>query len=137
MWVSLCNLLTHLFVIRLDKLFSKRKHLHKKEDPKKTDESSTDVEEPDMFVERIRLERMELRCLNWIWSRWLAIRRSFFIGLFVNLTFKLQLQLFYCCCCYNFDSMKNLLGKLTIQEPTFDRMIVVYRFVLVILLCFS
>jgi hypothetical protein len=48
----------------LDKLFSKRKHLHKKEDPKKTDEASTDVEEPDMFVERIRLEKMELRCLN-------------------------------------------------------------------------
>ncbi|KAF3334431.1 hypothetical protein FCM35_KLT21035 [Carex littledalei] len=69
---------------RLDKLFSKRKHLHKKEDPKKTDELSTEVEEPDMFVERIRLEKMDL-------------------------------------------SMKNLSGKLTIQEPTFDRIIVVYR----------
>jgi len=57
--------------------------LHK-EDPKKTDELSTEVEEPDMFVERIRLEKMDL-------------------------------------------SMKNLSGKLTIREPTFDRIIVVYR----------
>ncbi|XP_078159978.1 uncharacterized protein LOC144555495 isoform X1 [Carex rostrata] len=68
---------------RLEKLFSKRKHLHK-EDPKKTDELSTEVEEPDMSVERIRLEKMDL-------------------------------------------SMKNLSGKLTIREPTFDRIIVVYR----------
>ena len=25
------------------------------------------------------------------------------------------------------DSLKNLMSKMTIQEPTFDRMIVVYR----------
>ncbi|KAJ4752069.1 aminopeptidase (DUF3754) [Rhynchospora pubera] len=68
---------------RLEKLFSRRKHFHK-EDPKKTDELTAEDEEPEMFVERIRLEKMEL-------------------------------------------SMKNLTGKLTIQEPTFDRIIVVYR----------
>lgn len=30
-------------------------------DPKKSDDHSTDTEEQDMFVERIRLENMELR----------------------------------------------------------------------------
>ncbi|KAH7653716.1 hypothetical protein IHE45_19G097700 [Dioscorea alata] len=61
-----------------------KKSTKSKRDPKKTDEISTDVEDQDLFVERIRIENMEL-------------------------------------------STKNLLGKITIQEPTFDRMIVVYR----------
>lgn len=68
----------------------------------------------------------------WIesWKCWLAIRRFSIIDFFVDLTLQLLplsglLLLLY------FDSMKNLSGKLMIQEPTFDRMIVVYRFVLV------
>ncbi|EHA8590064.1 hypothetical protein COCNU_scaffold014613G000020 [Cocos nucifera] len=69
---------------RLRKLFSKKPSPRPKKDPKKTDEPSPDTDEQDLFVERIRIENMEL-------------------------------------------SMKNLLGKIMIQEPTFDRMIVVYR----------
>ncbi|WVZ51437.1 hypothetical protein U9M48_002585 [Paspalum notatum var. saurae] len=72
-----------LRVTRIDRLFSKKRVLSKK-DTKKTDEINDDVEEPDLYVERVRLERMEL-------------------------------------------SIKNLLRKMTIQEPTFERMIVVYR----------
>ncbi|TVU24609.1 hypothetical protein EJB05_27057 [Eragrostis curvula] len=72
-----------LRVTRIDRLFSKKRAISKK-DTKKTDEINEDVEEPDLYVERIRLEKMEL-------------------------------------------SVKNLLRKMTIQEPTFERMIVVYR----------
>ncbi|KAJ6812153.1 uncharacterized protein M6B38_150160 [Iris pallida] len=75
-----------LKVTMLQRLFSKKPKPRPKptSDPKKTDERTADTEEQDMFVERIRLENMEL-------------------------------------------SMKNLLGKITIQEPSFDRMIVIYR----------
>jgi hypothetical protein len=74
----------YYFSYRIDRLFSKKQHLKPKKDTKKTDEINEDEEEPQLFVERIRLEKMEL-------------------------------------------SMKNLMSKMTIQEPTFDRMIVVYR----------
>ncbi|CAM8985132.1 unnamed protein product [Rhodiola kirilowii] len=67
---------------RLGKLFS-RQPSKRKNDPKKDDEIMSE-EDPEMFVERIRLESMEL-------------------------------------------SFRNLFSKNTIQEPTFDRMIVVYR----------
>ncbi|CAN6347680.1 unnamed protein product [Urochloa humidicola] len=73
-----------LRVTRIDRLFSKKQHLKPKKDTKKTDEINEDDEEPELFVERIRLEKIEL-------------------------------------------SMRNLMRKMTIQEPTFDRMIVVYR----------
>ncbi|KAJ6841285.1 uncharacterized protein M6B38_308335 [Iris pallida] len=73
-----------LKVTLLERLFSKKPKTKPTSDPKKTDEPTADAEEQDMFVERIRLENMEL-------------------------------------------SMRNLLGKITIQEPSFDRMIVVYR----------
>ncbi|CAD6256856.1 unnamed protein product [Miscanthus lutarioriparius] len=72
-----------LRVTRIDRLFAKKQVLSRK-DTKKTDEINDDVEEPDLYVERVRLEKMEL-------------------------------------------SIKNLLRKITIQEPTFERMIVVYR----------
>ncbi|KAJ0974608.1 hypothetical protein J5N97_016573 [Dioscorea zingiberensis] len=61
-----------------------KKSAKSKKDPKKADEISANVDDQDLFVERIRIENMEL-------------------------------------------STKNLLGKITIQEPTFDRIIVVYR----------
>lgn len=73
-----------LKVTMIDKLFSKKRELRPKKDTKKTDEFNEEEEQADLFVERIRLEKMEL-------------------------------------------SIKNLLRKMTIQEPTFERMIVVYR----------
>ncbi|CAO2149107.1 unnamed protein product [Urochloa humidicola] len=72
-----------LRVTRIDRLFSK-KQVPSKKDKKKSDEINEDAEEPDLYVERVRLEKIEL-------------------------------------------SIKNLLRKMTIQEPTFERMIVVYR----------
>ncbi|KAG0502612.1 hypothetical protein HPP92_002684 [Vanilla planifolia] len=77
MWSSL------LKVTKIEKLFSRKPKTTQIRDAKKTDEITTE-EEDDLFVERIRLEKLDL-------------------------------------------SMRNLLGKITIQEPTFDRMIVVYR----------
>ncbi|KAM7251152.1 hypothetical protein ACFE04_023035 [Oxalis oulophora] len=68
----------------LEKLLRKRPRRRQKEDPKKNDEFVSDTEPEDLYVERIRLENMDL-------------------------------------------SLRNLLGKITIQEPTFDRIIVVYR----------
>nr|CAB3462060.1 unnamed protein product [Digitaria exilis] len=73
-----------LRITRIDRLFPKKKHLEPKKDIKKTDEINEDDEEPELFVERIRLEKIEL-------------------------------------------SVRNLMSKMTIEEPTFDRMIVVYR----------
>ncbi|KAG2558012.1 hypothetical protein PVAP13_8NG106200 [Panicum virgatum] len=72
-----------LRVTRIDRLFSK-KQVPSIRDKKKTDEINEDAEEPDLYVERVRLEKMEL-------------------------------------------SIRKLLRKMTIQEPTFERMIVVYR----------
>ncbi|PSS18255.1 Chromosome partition protein like [Actinidia chinensis var. chinensis] len=68
---------------RLEKLLSRKSRTRHKKDPKKDDEISAETSD-DFYVERIRLENMEL-------------------------------------------SFRNLLGKITIQEPTFDRIIVVYR----------
>ncbi|KAM3278955.1 hypothetical protein ACQJBY_046322 [Aegilops geniculata] len=72
-----------LRVTMIEKLFSRKRQLKPKKDTKKTDEVN-DEEPADLFVERIRLEKMEL-------------------------------------------SIRNLLRKMTIQEPTFERIIVVYR----------
>ncbi|KAH7851651.1 hypothetical protein Vadar_014766 [Vaccinium darrowii] len=69
---------------RLERIFSRKSSARHKRDPKKDDEISSESEQDDFYVERIRLENMEL-------------------------------------------SFRNLLGKMTIQEPTFDRIIVVYR----------
>jgi hypothetical protein len=44
---------------RIDRLFSKKQVMSKK-DSKKTDEVHED-EEPGLYVERVRLEKMELR----------------------------------------------------------------------------
>ncbi|XP_031489470.1 uncharacterized protein LOC116257020 [Nymphaea colorata] len=73
-----------LCVTRLQSLLARRQSRRLPKDPKKTDEIASPEESDDFFVERIRIENLEL-------------------------------------------SMKNLLSKITIQEPTFDRMIVVYR----------
>ncbi|XP_048433827.1 uncharacterized protein LOC125474333 [Pyrus x bretschneideri] len=75
-----------LRITRIEKLLSRWSSGRPKSDPKKNDEivSGADGEDEDLFIERIRLEKMELR-------------------------------------------VKNLLSKTTIKEPTFDRIIVVYR----------
>ncbi|KAK4772480.1 hypothetical protein SAY86_014255 [Trapa natans] len=73
-----------LRITRIDKVLSKRSRRRKNKDPKKTDEVNPEEDQEDLFVERIRIENMEL-------------------------------------------SFLNLMSKITIQEPTFDRIIVVYR----------
>ncbi|KAL2575897.1 hypothetical protein AAZV13_16G043100 [Glycine max] len=73
-----------LRVTRLEKLLSRRLKRRNKKDPKKDNEINSEADGQDLYVERIRLESMQL-------------------------------------------SFRNLLGKTLIQEPTFDRIIVVYR----------
>ena len=51
----------YYFYYRIDRLFSKKQHLKPKKETKKTDEINEDEEEPELFVERIRLEKIELR----------------------------------------------------------------------------
>uniref|UniRef100_A0A5B6ZPV4 Aminopeptidase n=1 Tax=Davidia involucrata TaxID=16924 RepID=A0A5B6ZPV4_DAVIN len=69
---------------RLERVLFRKSSARRKKDPKKDDEISAEAEQDDFYVERIRMQNMEL-------------------------------------------SLRNLLGKITIQEPTFDRIIVVYR----------
>ncbi|XP_071734922.1 uncharacterized protein [Rutidosis leptorrhynchoides] len=71
-------------VTRLAKLFSKKSVARVKSDPKKNDEITNEEFPDDLYVERVRIENLQL-------------------------------------------SLKNLTSKITIQEPTFDRIIVVYR----------
>ncbi|XP_060194496.1 uncharacterized protein LOC132623716 isoform X1 [Lycium barbarum] len=66
------------------RLFSRRSNSRRKKDPKKYDDLISEAEDQELYVERIRIENMEL-------------------------------------------SLRSLLSKITIQEPTFDRIIVVYR----------
>lgn len=100
------------FYYRIEQLFSKKPHLKPKNDMKKTDEINED-EEPELLVERIRLEKIELRLLN-------DLSKILYLP---NLCSDKHYS-------YPFDdSLKNLMSKMTIQEPTFDRMIVVYRWI--------
>jgi hypothetical protein len=46
---------------RIDRLFSKKPQSKPRRDIKKTDEIIEDSEEQELFVERIRLEKIELR----------------------------------------------------------------------------
>ncbi|KAL3630893.1 hypothetical protein CASFOL_023877 [Castilleja foliolosa] len=69
---------------RLEKVMSRRSSSRLKKEPKEDDEILSEADYDELYVERVRLENMEL-------------------------------------------SFRNLLSKLTIQEPTFDRIIVVYR----------
>lgn len=69
---------------RLQKLFSRKKNSKPKIDSKKNDDLASEIEDKELYVERIRLETMDL-------------------------------------------SFRNLFGKVTIQEPTFEEVIVLYR----------
>ncbi|KAJ6686987.1 AMINOPEPTIDASE (DUF3754) [Salix purpurea] len=71
-------------VTRLEKIFARKSSGKRKKDQKKDDDLNAEADQDDLFVERLRLEKMDL-------------------------------------------SFSNLLSKTTIQEPTFDRIIVVYR----------
>ncbi|KAK9061634.1 hypothetical protein SSX86_018816 [Deinandra increscens subsp. villosa] len=71
-------------VTRLGKLFFKKSSARIKSLSKKDDEITNEEFSDDLYVERIRIENMEI-------------------------------------------SLRNLASKLTIQEPTFDKIIVVYR----------
>jgi hypothetical protein len=46
---------------RLQKLFSRKKNGKQKMDSKKNDDLASEVEDKELYVERIRLETMELR----------------------------------------------------------------------------
>uniref|UniRef100_A0A453K4G4 Uncharacterized protein n=1 Tax=Aegilops tauschii subsp. strangulata TaxID=200361 RepID=A0A453K4G4_AEGTS len=98
-------------VTRIDRLFSKKPQSKSRNDIKKTDEIIEDTEEQELFVERIRLEKIELRLL--------IVLSLKFYKTTINCNLKKRYVLL--------DSIKNLMSKMTIQEPTFDRMIVVYR----------
>lgn len=71
-------------VTRLGKLFSRKSSVRIKKDPKKMDEITNEDFSDDLYVERVRIENLEI-------------------------------------------SIRKLASKITIQEPTFDRIIVVYR----------
>jgi hypothetical protein len=98
-----------MFFFRIDRLVSKKPQ-SKPSDIKKTDEIIEDSEEQELFVERIRLEKIELRLI------YLLVK-------FGRVQSGVILMKSYLFC----NSLKNLTHKMTIQEPTFDRMIVVYR----------
>jgi hypothetical protein len=99
-----------LSVTRIDRLFSKKPQSKPRSDIKKTDEIIEDSEEQELFVERIRLEKIELRLI------FLSVK----FGRVQSDAILMKSYLFH-------NSIKNLTHKMTIQEPTFDRMIVVYR----------
>ena len=90
-------------------MFSKKPQ-SKPSDIKKTDEIIEDSEEQELFVERIRLEKIELRLIV------LSIKFG-----------RVQWDVIFMKSYIFRNSIKNLMHKMTIQEPTFDRMIVVYR----------
>nr|XP_043634574.1 uncharacterized protein LOC122605685 [Erigeron canadensis] len=71
-------------ITRLGKLFSRKTSVRIKKDPKKVDDITNEEFPDDLYVERIRIENLEI-------------------------------------------SLRKLASKITIQEPTFDRIIVVYR----------
>ncbi|KAF6134009.1 hypothetical protein GIB67_038300 [Kingdonia uniflora] len=136
---------------RLHYIFSRKKSAHSQNNPKKTDEITAEVEEDDLNVERIRIENMEIRFYSHLriivfeensnrdLKSMLGILSNVFIsltstmptqpvlkdgwyrlGLFLGLSFRVGLD-------KTPSHIRNLCSKLTIQEPTFDRMIVVYR----------
>ena len=57
-------LINVLFWFRLEKIFSRRTSSRQKKDPKKDDEIISETEDHELYVERIRLENMELRFLS-------------------------------------------------------------------------
>ena len=49
---------------RLQKLFSRKKNSKLKIDSKKNDDLASEIEDKELYVERIRLETMDLRLLS-------------------------------------------------------------------------
>ncbi|THF99484.1 hypothetical protein TEA_016356 [Camellia sinensis var. sinensis] len=87
---------------RLERVLSSKSNTWRKKDPKKVDEFISETEQDDLYVEWIRFQNMERSIYNLIlnWHGVLKVFDTFF---------------------------HDLLGKITIQEPTFDRIIIVYR----------
>ncbi|PPS19837.1 hypothetical protein GOBAR_AA00711 [Gossypium barbadense] len=90
---------------RLEKLLNRRLRERHKKEPKKDDEINPEADSEDLFVDRIRLENMDLSMS------------------FLNSGGVISQLL----ACSVLSSIKKLVSKTTIQEPTFDRIIVVYR----------
>ncbi|KAG8482416.1 hypothetical protein CXB51_024189 [Gossypium anomalum] len=90
---------------RLEKLLNRRLRERHKKEPKKDDEINPEADSEDLYVERIRLENMDLSMS------------------FLNSGGVISQLL----ACSVLSSIKKLVSKTTIQEPTFDRIIVVYR----------
>lgn len=93
---------------RLQKLFARKKNGKQKMDSKKNDDLASKVDDKELYVERIRLETMELRFA--LFFHLLSCHNPY--------PFLSQFQL---------CSLRNLIGKVTIQEPTFEEVIVLYR----------
>ena len=54
---------------RLEKLLARKSKRHHKKDPKKDDDIISEAEQDDLYVERIRLENMELRSfMHFMWA---------------------------------------------------------------------
>ncbi|KAM0856783.1 hypothetical protein ACQ4PT_048857 [Festuca glaucescens] len=94
---------------RLQKLFLRKNKVKPVIDSKKNDDLVGEEEDKELYVERIRLETMKLRFVLFLAC----------YGL-ITVIFFLTLSYFYC-------SLRNLVGKVTIQEPTFEEVIVLYR----------
>ncbi|KAK5802065.1 uncharacterized protein LOC108457220 isoform X2 [Gossypium arboreum] len=94
-----------LRLTRLEKLLNRRLRERHKKEPKKDDEINPEADSEDLFVDRIRLENMDLSMS------------------FLNSGGVISQLL----ACSVLSSIKKLVSKTTIQEPTFDRIIVVYR----------
>ncbi|MBA0858556.1 hypothetical protein Goshw_028019 [Gossypium schwendimanii] len=94
-----------LRLTRLEKLLNRRLRERHKKEPKKDDEINPEAYSEDLYVERIRLENMDLSMS------------------FLNSGGVISQLL----ACSVLSSIKKLVSKTTIQEPTFDRIIVVYR----------
>ena len=99
------------FFVRLHKLFLRKNKVKPVMDPKKNDDLVGE-EDKELYVERIRLETMKLRFVMFLVCCTITIP--------ITAVFPSNIFLLHC-------SLRNLIGKITIQEPTFEEVIVLYR----------
>lgn len=85
-------------------------------DSKKNDDLVGEGDDKELYIERIRLETMNLRFVLFLPCYTITIPISCHLFVF----YALILSYFHC-------SLRNLIGKVTIQEPTFEEVIVLYR----------
>ncbi|KAE9449033.1 hypothetical protein C3L33_19076, partial [Rhododendron williamsianum] len=121
----------------LERVLSRKSSARHKRDPKKDDEISAETEPDDLYVERIRLANMELRfCIlisQFVYYLYTLLpcpirhAPSRIRALPFPPDWTYNTYDFRYFCAYLTFPLRNLLGKITIQEPTFDRILVVYR----------